>query len=79
MKIATNPIYTKCQKVIDSCQTREQCRTAGKYVHLAHNKLNSQYMPKDFKKRVDYHLDVILPLIRVLYFRLQEKSVLMTE
>lgn len=37
-KIVTHPLYIRCKKVIESCETKEQLETAIKYCKLAAKK-----------------------------------------
>ena len=37
-KIVTHPLYIRCKKVIDSCETPEQLKTAINYCKLAKKK-----------------------------------------
>jgi hypothetical protein len=40
-KIVTHPLYIRCKKVIDSCETPEQLDTAIRYCKLAKRKTSA--------------------------------------
>lgn len=44
-QIVTIPLYIRCKKVIESCQTIEQLETATKYYILAYKKTRGKLYP----------------------------------
>ena len=67
-KIATHPIYIRCKKVIESCETPEQLKTAKKYCTLA-RKRTAIILNEDLGNMDDYlaHTsawDVLIPEVK---------------
>ena len=52
-KIVTHPLYIRCRKVIDSCETPEQLNTAIKYCKLAKKRTAIRLTP-DLGNMGDY-------------------------
>lgn len=67
-KIVTHPLYIRCKKVIESCETPEQLKTARNYCKVARNR-TVIHLQSDLRNMDDYiaHIqawNVLIPEVK---------------
>lgn len=70
-KIVTHPLYIRCKKVIESCETEEHAETAFSYIKLAEKKTDVK-LTNDLNNLKEWveHLRAWMKLRQEIYRRL---------